>query len=347
MSVKTDISVYQKLAAERGGKLLSTEYIDNKTKMEWVCAKSHRWLARPADIGQGKWCLICSGRAPHNLAWCNELAREHNGFCLSAEYKNTQTHMEWECEQGHRWSAVPYGVQQGKWCPYCAGHDRKDIEYLQGLAAKHGGVCLATEYKTALSRYQWRCSKSHEWTAIAGNIQQGYWCPYCAGVVPNDLAFLKDLAAKKSGLCLSTEYINNRTKYQWQCARLHEWAATAKDVERGRWCPACSGKRSNKELSVLAYVKTVFPDAIGSQRGLLKDRRFELDIYVPSLKKAIEFDGKFWHESEWARSHGSAERDARKSAQCIEAGIALLRIPERNFDTDQTAIFTLIKDFLM
>ncbi|WP_321929420.1 hypothetical protein [Paraburkholderia guartelaensis] len=48
------------IANERGGTCLSGAYIDNNTKLEWECARGHRWWARPRQVGAGNWCAQCS-----------------------------------------------------------------------------------------------------------------------------------------------------------------------------------------------------------------------------------------------------------------------------------------------
>jgi hypothetical protein len=47
------------LANARGGSCLSDAYIDNETKLEWECAKGHRWWSRPRQITSGNWCAQC------------------------------------------------------------------------------------------------------------------------------------------------------------------------------------------------------------------------------------------------------------------------------------------------
>ena len=43
----------------------------------------------------------------------------------------------------------------------------------------------------------------------------------------------------KKGICLSTEYINCRTKMKWQCDKEHIWEATFKSIRTDRWCKKC------------------------------------------------------------------------------------------------------------
>jgi len=53
----------QEIAIARGGYCLSTEYINNKTKLSWECNEGHTWMARPSDVkNNGTWCAVCAHR---------------------------------------------------------------------------------------------------------------------------------------------------------------------------------------------------------------------------------------------------------------------------------------------
>jgi very-short-patch-repair endonuclease len=90
----------------------------------------------------------------------------------------------------------------------------------------------------------------------------------------------------------------------------------------------------------------LFPDTIQSKRGLLLNKRLELDIYIPRLRKAIEFDGIYWHKSDCAIKRGTPGRDIRKDRECIKVGITLLRIDELDFKVNPEAVYSKIKEFL-
>jgi hypothetical protein len=47
------------LAEKRGGKCLSTRYVNSRSPLKWRCAKGHEWFARPCDVKSGNWCLRC------------------------------------------------------------------------------------------------------------------------------------------------------------------------------------------------------------------------------------------------------------------------------------------------
>jgi protein-arginine kinase activator protein McsA len=109
-------------------------------------------------------------------------------------------------------------------------------------------------------------------------------------------------------------------KVWWKCARGHSWKTAV--VERswsGTGCPHCvkSRRTSLPEQTLFYYIKQAFPDAVNGDR---EEIALELDIYIPSLKVAIEYDGRLWHLDE--------ERDVKKNVMCKEKGLFLIRVRE-------------------
>ncbi len=60
MKRRLTIEEMQRIAQERGGECLSTEYIDGKTKLKWQCKVGHEWEARPNNVKHGTWCPTCA-----------------------------------------------------------------------------------------------------------------------------------------------------------------------------------------------------------------------------------------------------------------------------------------------
>ena len=51
----------QELGRKKGGKCLSTDYVNNKQKLKWQCKKGHVWEATPDTIkNKNRWCSKCS-----------------------------------------------------------------------------------------------------------------------------------------------------------------------------------------------------------------------------------------------------------------------------------------------
>lgn len=76
------------------------------------------------------------------------------------------------------------------------------------------------------------------------------------------------------------------------------------------------------ELIIYYYIHKYFPDTIKLTNGdFLK---VEIDIYIPSLKVGIEYDGVYWH-----RTKSKIEKDERKGIICKNNGVRLIRIREK------------------
>ena len=110
----------QDLAHEHGGRCLSPKYLGVHAKHRWECSRGHTWEASPSNIKHGgSWCAKCIGKAP-TIEDMRAVAESRGGKCLSSEYVHSQTPLEWECANGHRWKAKPVNVNQGHWCHVCA-----------------------------------------------------------------------------------------------------------------------------------------------------------------------------------------------------------------------------------
>lgn len=269
-------------------------------------------------------------------------AAERGGECLSDVYLNCFTKYLWKCCCGYQWEASSHYVLNGTWCPKCAGR-KDDIDTLREVAALRGGLCLSLEYRKSAAKYLWKCANSHQWEATARDVKSGEWCPDCSGNKKLGLVVLQQHAEKKGGRCLTKEYINNQTPCLWTCTKNHSWMASANNVlYQDTWCPRCVKQQSFPEIELRLLVKSIYPDTPDKPvRGLLQNRRFELDIWVPNLRKAIEFDGEYHHGLP-----GASERDARKDAECIQASIGLLRVKYLDYVKNTEAVQQKVLDFL-
>ncbi len=183
-SRRLDIVEVHKIAQERGGKCLSSEYASSKNKLLWECAHGHQWEARLTNIKNRSWCPFCGGRMKLTLDDMRALAEERGGRCLSEQYANNQTKLLWECGNGHQWYAAPNKIKMGTWCPTCgaerrASKKRLTIEAMKELAEAKSGRCLSNVYRNANSKLLWRCSNGHEWEAIPASVIKGHWCRKC------------------------------------------------------------------------------------------------------------------------------------------------------------------------
>jgi hypothetical protein len=110
----------REFAAGRGGELVSRRGLEPDRKLRWRCAAGHEWLAVANSVLRGQWCPECIGTRL-GIAEMRRMAAEHGGKCLSDRYVDNRTHLQWECDKGHRWWATAGNMRQyDTWCPDCA-----------------------------------------------------------------------------------------------------------------------------------------------------------------------------------------------------------------------------------
>jgi len=86
-------------------------------------------------------------------------------------------------------------------------------------------------------------------------------------------------------------------------------------------------------------------DYIPNDRTVIKnpktERGLELDIWFPSLNKAIEFNGEYWHSLK-----SRFERDILKKKLCLDKNINLLVILYKEWINNKENILEKIKEFV-
>ena len=99
---------------------------------------------------------------------------------------------------------------------------------------------------------------------------------------------------------------------------------------------------SIKELELRNYIMSLIPDEdiIFNDRTILKGK--ELDIYIPNLNLAFEFNGMYWHSDNIIDKN----KHQNKVLQCKEQGINLIHVFEDEWDSKNELIKNRIKSKL-
>jgi hypothetical protein len=245
-----DLNDMHSIAAKWGGKCLSLQYTDCHTKLIWQCSKGHIFEEKPVYFQKGYWCPVChqdNKEVKRNIVLnkYRTIALEKGGKLLSDKYINNKTKLLWECKSGHQWYATGDSIfNNGNWCPKCRGRV-KTIEDMQAFAVQKGGKCLSKVYVNKYTNLEWQCSVGHRWqTTYASIARHNLWCPHCRSEKSSKFYFdtLLKLVKEKKGKCLSAEYMNSKTKMQFQCAEGHVWHTTSRNLLKGKWCPQCGIK---------------------------------------------------------------------------------------------------------
>lgn len=249
----------------------------------------------------------------------------------------------WRCKLGHSFDMTIYKrTKDNCGCYYCCVPAKRVLKGFNDLATKHPALAkqwhptknenLKPDMVLCASHKKvwWKCDKGHEWPAVISSRTKpdGYGCPICSGqrilIGFNDLPtvkpeLIKEWDFEKNGDLKPTDVtISSGRNIWWKCESGHSWRATVANRSKGSGCRVCQreSRTSFPEQAIFYYIRQKFNDAENGNISVLDGK--ELDIYIPSKKIAIEFDGSTWHKDQ--------SRDEDKNKACIEKGIVLYRV---------------------
>jgi hypothetical protein len=191
----------------------------------------------------------------------------------------------------------------------------------------------------------WVCKVNHEWEARLNERLRGSGCPYCANkkilLGYNDLPTTHpDLASQWStkNLTPASEVTSgSEVKAWWMGACGHEWQAPVYKRTKGQGCPVCRDYVSTPEKELASHLTKLGVKVIKSDRKILKGR--ELDLYLPDVKIAIEYNGLYWHTEDRGKTRWYHHA---KWEDCKQQGIQLIQIWEDDWNRNPELVKRMI-----
>lgn len=339
-------------------------------KVGWVCCKNHRWDATVAHRAYGTNCPYCVGLLP--IKGVNDLETVHpdiarqwhptdNGDIKPEDVSaKSNQYAYWLCELGHKYRtriAARTGDSQIG-CPYCS--NRKVLLGFNDLYTTNRDVALEWDIEANGSitpfsvvagcnkKYGWKCMRGHKWTTSpCSRVYGKHNCPYCSGRLPivgeTDLETVSPELArqwdkKRNGMLTPQMVTRHSTqKVWWTCIhnRTHHWLASpASRHDPNVGCPICNSGNvtSFPEKALMYYMPN---DALANTNlDIPGFGRKTVDIFIPSINTAIEYDGGPWHKD--------TEKDLKKDQLCSAAGITMIRVRDCDcpkYETDAKLVF--------
>jgi len=233
----------------------------------------------------------------------------------------------------------------------------------------------------SIKEVYWICPKGHSYTMAPKSRTNTYNklgiprkpqdCPICASkrIVIGDNDFESWAKNNKPHLIEQWDYAKNTLKPSevtpnshkyafWKCIKGHEWKANIKNrVTHVSGCPKCAiGKNySRAELEIIEILKEKYPQYTinHSVKTVLKPKHkkyLELDIYIPELKFAIEYNGNYWHNKnafmEDVKNNTYTTPERMKTKLCESENITLVHIWEDEWKKDKTLVLNKILNLI-
>ena len=115
-------------------------------------------------------------------------------------------------------------------------------------------------------------------------------------------------------------------------------------------CPKCyPGNVSRSEKEIVEYIKSIYNGKINeNDRSIIAPK--ELDIYLPELKIAVEYNGTYWHG--YTKNSCIALSDFKKEIeykrlQCQKLNIRLITIDEVDYENNRDVYKRFISDTIL
>ena len=312
-------------------------------KAWWICITCKgSYESAICDRTHGYGCPYCAGKKIlkgfNDLQSCyselvesewNWLKNDSNGLYPDEITKSSKMKAWWQCDvcKGEYEMAVNSKTTGHQGCPYCAG--KKILKGFNDLESCY----------PELVESEWDYEKNNQ-----------------NGLKPDEIT-------KGSGI-----------KVWWRCSQYgHSWHATVHSrtgvLKTG--CPSCAKRVSKQENEVSDFISNYLHNHVNMKYTIIRSIKFkkvyndlgidtgtvlsldlqqhllkELDVYIPKLGFAIEYDGDYWHDDKIMLSRCGLTNDEMhkiKKTLCSRAGIELLFISEHDWVNNAE----IIKNILM
>jgi hypothetical protein len=255
---------------------------------------------------------------------------------LSNNYKDSHAKILIQCPNNHIFEMKFNDFQQGHRCSKCKSVKKHTFsEIKQYVQSFKGYELISKEYKNSKEKLKIKCPNNHIFEIKFNDFQQGHRCIICRDNFQRySYEQVKQIIECANGYKLiSKEYKNSNYKLSIECPVGHIFEMRFGGFHFGHRCPVCSKeiKYSRAEREIFEYVKKIHNGVvIQNDRNQIinpkTNKRLELDIWLPHLNKAIEYNGEYWHSLENVKII-----DEIKKEQCKIKNIDLLIIQESDW----------------
>jgi hypothetical protein len=180
---------------------------------------------------------------------------------------------------------------------------------------------------------------------------QGQGCPKCSKIKAGEKISLnyKDFVIRSNNIhnfkynYIKESYKNCSSKVDIICPNHGVFSQMVYDHLAGHGCPICGKLKSNNENEIYVFICELLGEnnVIKGDRTVLNGK--EIDIYIPSLKIGIEYNGIYWHSDKFI---DNKNYHLDKLNESNIKGIKLIQIFEDEYINHKEIVLSKIKHIL-
>lgn len=188
MAKKLTYEEVKKAFEDRGYKLVSTEYVNSKSKLIYICGTHGEQEITYDSIKKGFGCLLCykdlKSITYENV--CREFSKVGYTVLQDDFSGNSKDKIACKCNAcGYITSVCYNNVQQGKGCQVCRNKstgDKRRVSYKEVKDAfkRNGYQLISTDYQNANTKLEYVCPNHGKRITTYHNLLAGMICSKCA-----------------------------------------------------------------------------------------------------------------------------------------------------------------------
>jgi hypothetical protein len=349
MPEKLNYDFIKNVIESKGFKLLSDTYEGVRHPLYVSCKNGHYQYVTYDNMKNENICKICQKNERIEGFLNLVIERKH---VLLEEYNGSKKKILLQCERGHKFMIRPNDFQQGVGCMKCRNEfiskiKTKNYDDVKEFIEKEGYQLIEKEYTSCFKKLRMKCNNGHEFMMKFSNFKNSHQrCPKCYILGrPFTYDYVKEYIESFGYKLLSNEYKNCKTKLNIECDKNHKYFVSYNSFQQGERCPICSKVKffSKGEKELLSAVEENYPGAVvpNDRTQIINPKTghyLELDIWLPELKKGIEYNGTYWHRD--------VQRDKLKQNLCKRRGIKLLVIDELSWMQNKSNCINRVLSFI-
>ncbi len=280
----------------------------------------------------------------------NEIHNNLYDYSL-VEYINNTSKVKIICSIHGMFEQTPYGHLRGKGCDRCGGTitHTKDT-FITKAREVHGDLYdySLTDYINNKTKVKMVCPIHGVFEQRPDNHFHGFGCSKCSGLKRHTIVSFTDKAKEAHGDRYDyslVEYVNIDTKVKIICPihGIFEQRPHDHFFPNSNGCPKCVKHISCQEMEFANYIKSVYSGTIiTNTRKIIYP--YEIDVYLPDINKAFEYNGEYWHEEGVRKPIGYHQM---KTDRCASKGVELMHVWERDWMTNRESVFSQVAERLL